>query len=197
MESIKDFTLYHTIRTFNYPVKRRLRKHCGKRRKCCLPAFSPFPTMFSSLSRTNFRFFISFILLSANTFNLDEYKMLSFDKELNPFPHNHFLMRLGKKSFGNIVGKGEIACTSNFSFSHNVFYSFSHNVFYSTLLKTEIIIFVTFNFFSHNVFYSTLLKTEIIIFVTFNLSSANTFNLGLVQNFVVWEWVNPLPDDKF
>ena len=23
------------------------RKHCGKRRKCCLPAFSPFPTMFS------------------------------------------------------------------------------------------------------------------------------------------------------
>ena len=23
------------------------RKHCGKRRKCRLPAFSPFPTMFS------------------------------------------------------------------------------------------------------------------------------------------------------
>ena len=23
------------------------RKHCWKRRKCCLPAFSPFPTMFS------------------------------------------------------------------------------------------------------------------------------------------------------
>ena len=22
-------------------------KHCGKRRKCCLPAFSPFPKMFS------------------------------------------------------------------------------------------------------------------------------------------------------
>ena len=28
-----------------------------------------------------------------------------------------------KKTFENIVGKGEIACTSNFSFSHNVFYS--------------------------------------------------------------------------
>ena len=26
-------------------------------------------------------------------------------------------------AFENIVGKGEIACTSNFSFSHNVFYS--------------------------------------------------------------------------
>ena len=24
-----------------------VRKHCGKRRKCWLPAFSPFPTMFS------------------------------------------------------------------------------------------------------------------------------------------------------
>ena len=24
-------------------------KHCWKRRKCCLPAFSPFPTMFSKL----------------------------------------------------------------------------------------------------------------------------------------------------
>ena len=29
----------------------------------------------------------------------------------------------GKKPFENIVGKGEIACRSNFSFSHNVFYS--------------------------------------------------------------------------
>ena len=26
---------------------RKSRKHCGKRRKCWLPAFSPFPTMFS------------------------------------------------------------------------------------------------------------------------------------------------------
>ena len=25
----------------------RVKKHCGKRRKCWLPAFSPFPTMFS------------------------------------------------------------------------------------------------------------------------------------------------------
>ena len=24
------------------------RKYCGKRRKCCLPSFSPFPTMFST-----------------------------------------------------------------------------------------------------------------------------------------------------
>ena len=28
-----------------------IRKHCGKRRKCWLPALSPFPTMFSTLSQ--------------------------------------------------------------------------------------------------------------------------------------------------
>ena len=32
-------------------------------------------------------------------------------------------MGFGNKPFENIVGKGEIACTSNFSFSHNIFYS--------------------------------------------------------------------------
>ena len=51
---------------------------------------------------------------------------------LNPLPDDKILdwsklkqivddMRLGKKPFENIVGKGEIACTSNFSFTYNVF----------------------------------------------------------------------------
>ena len=44
-------------------LKFDLGKHCGKRRKCCLPAFSPFLAMFSNgifltLSQTtNFRLF--------------------------------------------------------------------------------------------------------------------------------------------
>ena len=43
---------------------------------------------------------------------------------VNSFQHNDaFLTGLGKKPFENIVEKGEIACTSNFSFSHNVFSS--------------------------------------------------------------------------
>ena len=29
-----------------YPEKEAFRKHCLKRRKCCLPAIPPFPTMF-------------------------------------------------------------------------------------------------------------------------------------------------------
>ena len=47
-----------------------------------------------------------------------------------------------KKAFENIVRKGEIACTSNFSFSYIVFYS----------IKGIIIIFVTFYLSSANDF---------------------------------------------
>ena len=43
---------------------------------------------------------------------------ISIFKRVNLFPHNDTpLTHLGKKPFENIVGKGEIACTSNFSFS--------------------------------------------------------------------------------
>ena len=79
----KGLTLYHTIkRQFNDPVKEAFWKHCRKRRKCWEPAFSPFPTMFSTLSKTNFNFSPAFILSSANAFNLDQSKILSFGKEL-------------------------------------------------------------------------------------------------------------------
>ena len=50
------FTLSHTITTFNYPGGQLFGKHCGIRRKCWLPRFSPFPTMFSTLLRTNLKF---------------------------------------------------------------------------------------------------------------------------------------------
>ena len=44
-------TLYHTIPTFNDSGKETFWKHCGKRRKCWLPAFSPFPTCFLSFQK--------------------------------------------------------------------------------------------------------------------------------------------------
>ena len=44
-------TLYHTILTFNNPNEEGFGKHCGKRIKCLYSAFSPFPTMFSTLSK--------------------------------------------------------------------------------------------------------------------------------------------------
>ena len=43
------FSLNHTIPTYNDPEKEVFRKHCEKRRKCWRPAFSLFPTIFSTL----------------------------------------------------------------------------------------------------------------------------------------------------
>ena len=69
-EKVKRLTLYHTIPPFNNPKEEGFGKHCGKRRKCWLPAFSPFPTMFSTLSKTEILILATFILLPANAFNL-------------------------------------------------------------------------------------------------------------------------------
>ena len=44
--------------------------------------FFPFPTVFSTLPRTNFHFSVTFILSSANAFNLDQSKNLLFGKKL-------------------------------------------------------------------------------------------------------------------
>ena len=44
--------------------------------------FSPFPTIFSTLSNTNFNFSVTFILSSANAFNLDKSKILLSGKGL-------------------------------------------------------------------------------------------------------------------
>ena len=59
--------------------------------------------MFSTLPETNFNFWVTFILSSANAFNLDQYTNLLFGKELkavliqhhsppniNPLPNNCF-----------------------------------------------------------------------------------------------------------
>ena len=55
-----------------------------------LPAFSPFPTMFSTLSKPNFNSSFTFILSSANVLTSEQFKILSFGKELNFECHRHF-----------------------------------------------------------------------------------------------------------
>ena len=67
----------------NNPENEAFFKHCEKRRKCWQPAFSLFPTMFSTHPKGNFFFQVIFILSSANAFNLDQSKKLSFGKGLN------------------------------------------------------------------------------------------------------------------
>ena len=63
--------------TSNSTGKEASRKHCRKRRKCRGPAFSPFPTMLSTLSKTEI-----IILFTVNAFKLDKSKFLPFGKEL-------------------------------------------------------------------------------------------------------------------
>ena len=57
------------------------------------------PVMFSTLPKTNFNFSLPFILSSANAFNLDQSKILSFGKELNNFI---FAMLWQKNTWGGI-----------------------------------------------------------------------------------------------
>ena len=74
------------------------RKHYGKRRKCWLPpAFSPFPMMFSKT------FFLSVV---------------------NPFPNKPGFLRVCSTGLLKTQWEKEkLLVTSNFSFSHRVFYS--------------------------------------------------------------------------
>ena len=76
-----DLTLYQIIRTFNDPVKEAFWKKNGKRRKCWLPAFSPF-SLFSSQSNKDIVIPATFKLFSANAFKWTSQKFLSFGKEL-------------------------------------------------------------------------------------------------------------------
>ena len=58
------------------------RKHCGKRRNCLYRAISPYPTMFSIHWKNFLPFSSNLILLSANSFSLNQSKILLFGKGL-------------------------------------------------------------------------------------------------------------------
>ena len=99
--------------------------------------------MFSTLPKTKFYFTVTFILLSANAFNLDQSKNLSFGKELShrikPCPKRQILESSKVKQFAddnfefdengskfaeqveNTVGKGEIAHYKQFLLSPQCF----------------------------------------------------------------------------
>ena len=65
-----------------------------------------------------------YFLLLINSLHIGRLFTLKIYFVVSPIPTQwHLLTRLREKHFETIVGKGEIACTRNFSFSHNVFYS--------------------------------------------------------------------------
>ena len=75
--------------------------------------------------KSNFNFSVIFILPSGNAVILDQSKNLSFGKRLNPFPNKPWFLRVCSTSIlKTLWGKDELLFTSNFSFSHSVFYPF-------------------------------------------------------------------------
>ena len=71
-------SLYHTVLTFNDLETRNLLKTLWEKEKMLV-------TSVLYCSQNKFHFSVTFILLSANAFNLDQYKILSFGKELITF----------------------------------------------------------------------------------------------------------------
>ena len=84
---------------------RRLLKTLWEKEKMLVTSIFSFPTMFSTIPKTSFDILFKSFLSSANAFNLDLSKILSFGKGL---------ICLQYKSFENIVGKGEIAHNEQF-----------------------------------------------------------------------------------
>ena len=75
--------------------------------------------MFSTVPEANFNFLFTIILLSANAFNLDKSKFLSFGKELTLSQTTKF--RLFQNELKTLWEKKKLLVMSNFSLSHNIF----------------------------------------------------------------------------
>ena len=93
--------------------------------------------MFSTLSKTKILILGTLILSSANAFNLDQSKILSFGKELILSKARPCFKSLQCKSFDNTAGKSEIArykqfllcsCSTAFSTLLKNFLPFSSNL---------------------------------------------------------------------
>ena len=63
---------------------------------------------------------------------------------VNPFPNNPWFLRVCSTSLLKTLGKGEIACNRQFSFSHSLFYLFEE--LSAIFNKTEIVICKLFQF---------------------------------------------------
>ena len=126
MKQSKLFTTQSRIFTI-LKKKKAFWKQCRKRRKCCQPAFSSFPTMFSILSRTDFTIWITFNLSSANAFNLDWSEILSFGKELKKVPSNT-VENTSLSTLSSTTSIQVLSCSSSFFFLKFVLLSFFHNV---------------------------------------------------------------------
>ena len=113
LPSSQVLTLSQTSPGFYVSAVQVFKKHSGKRRNCSLREISPFPTVFST--RLD-----NFLPLSSNL-KVSSAKFIKF----NPFPNKPWFLRVCSISLLKILWEKEkLLVTSNFSFSHSVFYLF-------------------------------------------------------------------------
>ena len=103
------------------------RKHCGKRRNCSSRAISPFPTVFQKAC-----------FPGAS-------KGAIVWEWVNPFPNKPSYLRVcSTRLLKTLWEKEKLLVTSNFSFSHSVFYLFEE--LSAILIKFEIVVCKLFQF---------------------------------------------------
>ena len=101
--------------------------HCWKMRKWWLPAFSPFPTMFSK------ECFLKDVKSWDSVVNCVKHILF------NPFPKKPWFVRVCSTSLlKTLWEKEKLLVTSNFSFSHSVFYPFGE--LSAILIKFDIVV---------------------------------------------------------
>ena len=88
---------------------------CGNRRKCCLPAVSPFPTFSSLQKKTKFLFVSYFYFVTCKCSEFGQVQ--NFVNSLATFNDPQSLLKI-------LWEKEKMLVTSIFSFSHNIFYPF-------------------------------------------------------------------------
>ena len=129
-----------------------------------------FPAMFSTLSKTEIIIYVTFILSSANAFNLDKVKFLSSGNGLSIFSFPAMFSTLSKTEI--IIYVTCILSSANAFNLDKVKFLLSGNGLRNIYLPA----FSPFPTMS-----STLSETEIIIYVTFILSSASAFDLDKIK----------------
>ena len=128
-----SLTLNHTIPTLNELSKEAFWKHCCKTRKCWLLAFSLFPTMISTLSKTAniilstavYQHYICCLKMLLIWFWAKIFSFIRLNKAVNPFPNKPWFLHVCITSLlKTLWEKEKLLVTSNFPFSHSVFYPF-------------------------------------------------------------------------
>ena len=117
-------TLYHTMTTFDTLKEKALLKTLWEKKKMLVTSIFFFSHNVFYPMNITLMFSVTFNLSSANAFNLGEPKILSSGKGLILYHTIPTFNDFNRGLLKTLWEKEKMLVTSNFSFSHNVFYPF-------------------------------------------------------------------------